>query len=249
MAVLWTYPLTENFLGVRSLQANGTNPTGNSSPNGNGTQLQIVDGWMRATVNDTDAPFGGGRRSEITGDDDVVPSERLYRWEYRLHGNWTFDSTAFVLMQIHSNPASGVVAENFWITCDGQIVRALVPSSLPGDVTTYRCIAAWPAVVGEINQMALHVRWDKTADRQGWMTLYRNGFIVATVRGMATAYSHAEAGGPYFKLGCYTPSYAYSGWGSRSMEARNVIVSDNLNGASWTSLIGDIPRPVPWGAA
>lgn len=246
MTVLWSHPLTENFLGVRSLQANGSNPSGDSSPAGNGTQLQIVDGWMRATVSEADAVFAGGHRAEITGADDVVPSERLYRWEYRIIGAWPYNSTEFVLMQIHSNPSGAVVAENFWITCDGTTIRALVPASLPGDVTSYRCIASWPAVVGEINRMALHVSWDKTANRQGSMALYRNAQIVATVRGMATAYSHAEAGGPYFKLGCYMPSHAYSGWGVRMMEARNVIVSDNLNGESWTTLLGDIPRPVPW---
>lgn len=246
MAVLWSHPLTSDFLGVRSLQANGSNPSGDSSPAGNGTQLRIVDGWMRATVSDTDTPFASGQRSEITGPDDVVPSSRLYRWDYRLVDEWPYDSTAFVLMQIHSNPSGAVVAENFWITCDGVTTRALVPSSLPGDVLTYRCVASWPAVVGEVNRMALHVRWDDGANRQGWMEIYRNGYLLASVRGMATAYSHAEAGGPYFKLGCYMPSHAYGGWGVRAMEARNVIVTDGLNGESWTSLLGDIPRPMPW---
>lgn len=248
MAVVYAWPLTSTFIGVHSLGANGiSHGSGHSAADGIGTQWQIVDGWALATLSDTDAVTNGGQRTELAGDNDPAPCERLYRWEYRLEGVWPYDSTAFVIMQIHSDPSGAVVAENFWLTCDGRTVEAMLPTSQPGDVLTYSRIAAWPAVVGQVVAVALHVRWDKTTNRAGWIDLYVNGVLMASVRNRATAYSHAEAGGgPYYKVGVYMPAHAYSGWGVRSMSVRNVIVTDGLNGESWTALLGDIPRPVPW---
>lgn len=248
MAVLYEYPMTSTFLGVRAMGANGiSHGLGHTAAEGIGTQLRIVDGWALATLSQTDAVTAVGKRVEITGPNETVPSERLYRWEYRLEGEWPYDSTPFVIMQIHSDPAVGSVAENFWLTCDGRTVAAMLPTSQPGNVLTYSRIAAWPAVVGEAVKVALHIRWDKTTDDRGWLDLFVNGTHMASVRGRATAYSHAEAGGgPYFKLGVYMPAHSYVDWTVRQMSMRNVIVTDGLNGESWTSLLGDIPRPVPW---
>lgn len=242
MTVIFSHPLTADFSGVRSLQANGTNPSGSSSPAGNGTQLTIVDGWMRALLTDTDAPFAGGQRSEITGPDEAVPSERLYRWEMRPGADWVYDSTAFVVTQIHTNPDASAVAENFWITCDGRWYRALIPNvGVPADVAAYRAIAAWPFVAGRTHRLALHARWDKTST--GWLSLIVDGRLLAAERQTPTSYNHTV--GPYFKLGVYMPSHAYSGWGSRTMYARNLIATDGVNGQSWADLLGDVPRPVP----
>lgn len=248
MAVVYAWPLTSTFLGVHALGANGiSHGPGHSAADGIGTQWQIVDGWALATLSDTDAVTNGGQRTELAGNNDSAPCERLYRWEYRLEGAWPYDSTPFVIMQIHSNPSGAVVAENFWLTCDGRTVEAMLPTSQPGDVLTHSRIAAWPAVMGEVVRMAIHMRLDKTTNRAGWLDLYVNGVLKASVRDRATAYSHAEVdGGPYYKVGVYMGAHAYSGWGVRAMSVRNVIVTDGLNGESWTNLLGDVPRQALW---
>lgn len=242
MTVILNAPLTETFAGVPFLGANGVSTSGAASPTGIGSQLSIVDGWMRSVVNRSDADTSGGKRSEIAGNTETVPGDRLYRWEFRLGAGWVYDPTQFVLMQIHSTPDVGVVAENFWITCDGALFRAFIPAiDPPGEGAFQKQIASWP-VSQDVQKIALLVRWSQTGG--GSIALIVGNTVRANIRGNGTSYNHTL--GPYLKLGAYMPSSGYAGWTSREMFARNLIVTDDLDGKSWTELIGDIPRPVPF---
>ena len=249
MAVIYRYPLTTtfgagtdaagSFDAVRSMQANGTNPTGTASPTGNGSQISIVDGWARMLMNETDAPFAGNIRSELTGPDEAVPSTRFYRWESRCEG-WPVTSDRYVVMQMHANHDGDIFAENVLIQCNGESLSLFLPLvEPPGTNPVSRLMAELPIQMGAIYKQALFVRWDKTGDGElAWIV---NGRVIFNATRIGTEYNYTV--GPYLKLGVYTNGGKPAGWVSRVQFIRNVIVTDGLDGKSWTELIGDIPRP------
>lgn len=242
MAVVFQYPLTETFAGVRSLQANGTNPSGDDSPSGNGEQIKIVGGWARFQINATDAPFGGNIRSELTGPDETVPSLRLYRWDSRLEG-WPYDAESFVIMQMHANHPGTAYAEEVLIKCDGAQMWLAIPTiEPPGTDLTSKKVAFTPVQMGVIYKHALIVQWDKTG--RGSLMWIVNGTVLYSNPLIGTEYNYPT--GPYLKLGVYTGGAHSGSWQQRTVYVRNVIVTDGLDGKSWTELIGDIPRPVPF---
>lgn len=241
MTVVYQYPLRTDFVGVRSLQANGTNPSGNSAPSGNGPQICIVDGWARMKAWDTDAPFAGNIRSEITGYDDTVPSERLYRWESRFE-KWPLNGPSFVTMQMHANHDGAAYAENVLMYFDGKELSLNLPATEPPNTgTTSKQVAAIPIAMGNIYKHALLINWDKTGN--GSICWIVNGQVIFNATKIGTEYNYVV--GPYLKLGVYNTSGA-TGWGEREQYVRDVIVTDGLEGKSWTELIGDIPRPIPF---
>lgn len=242
MTVIYQYPLAENFAGVRSLQANGTNPSGDSSPAGNGPQITISGGWGRFQMWETDTPFGGGVRAELTGPDETVPSLRLYRWESRFDG-WPYDAESFVVMQMHANHDGDAYAENILIRCDGRQIWLAIPAiEPPGTGLTSRDVAFVPIEMGEVYKHALLVKWSKTG--QGSILWIVNGIVRYNTPLIGTEYDYVV--GPYLKLGVYTGGAHTAGWDTRVQYVRNVIVTDGFNGQSWTDLIGDIPRPAPF---
>lgn len=253
MATVYRYPLTSTFgagtdaLGsfdaVRSLQANGTNPSGTESPTGNGTQISIVDGWARMLMSETDAPFAGNIRSEITGPDETVPSVRLYRWESRFEDWPVTPGNLWVTMQMHCNHDGAVYAEDILLMCDGETVGLYLPTIEPPNTgTASRLMASLPIQMGAIYKHAMLVRWDKTGN--GALTWIVNGQVIFNATKIGTEYNYTV--GPYLKLGVYTNGSKAAGWGSRVQFIRNVTVTDGLDGKSWTELIGDIPRPRPF---
>lgn len=241
MATVYAHPLTSNFLTVRSLQANGTNPSGDSSPAGNGPQISIVSGWARMKIFDTDAPFSGNIRAELTGPDEAVPSTRLYRWDSRFEG-WPVGGPSFVVMQMHCNHDGAIYAEDVLMYFDGAELKLNLPAVEPPSTgTTTKTVAAVPILMGTVYEHALLIRWDKTG--KGAICWMVNGRVVYNATLIGTEYNYAV--GPYLKLGVYNTSGS-TGWGSREQYLRDVIVTDGLDGKSWTELIGDIPRPVPF---
>ena len=242
MTVIFHYPLTENFLGVRSLQADGTNPTGDSSPAGNGPQISIEDGWAKFQMWETDAAFGGNIRAELTGPDEIVPSLRLYRWESRFEG-WPYDPDDFIVMQMHANHTGIAYAEDILIRCDGRQISLNVPAiEPPATGMTTKAVAFVPITMGEVYKHALLVRWSTVG--RGSILWIVNGIVRYSAPLIGTEYNYPT--GPYFKVGVYTGGSQIPGWGTRVQYVRNIIVTDGLDGQSWTELIGDIPRPVPF---
>lgn len=243
MTVVYQYPLTADFLGVRSLQANGTNPTGDSSPSGNGPQISIVDGWARFKMWSTDAPFGGGIRAELTGPDETVPSLRMYRWESRFGDDWVYDTEPFVVMQMHANHTGTSYAENILIRCDGRQIWMEIPAIEPPSTgMTGKAVAYLPMVIGTTYKHALLIKWDKTG--KGSILWIVNGTVLYSAPLIGTEYNYPT--GPYFKVGVYTGGAHSNQWSTRTQYVRNVIVTDGLDGKSWTELIGVTPRPVPF---
>lgn len=242
MTIVYQYPLTENFLGVRSLQANGTNPSGDSSPAGNGQQISIVDGWAKFQMWSTDTPFGGGIRAELTGPDETVPSLRLYRWESRFEG-WSYDPENFVVMQIHSNHTGTAYAEPILIRCDGRQIWLDIPTIEPPSTgLTSKAVGFVPITMGEVYKHALLVKWDKAGN--GSILWIVNGVVRYSAPLIGTEYNYPT--GPYFKVGVYTGGAHSGAWDTRIQYVRNLIVTDGLNGESWTELIGAVPTQVPF---
>ena len=241
MAVVYRYPLTTDFLGVRSLQANGTNPSGDSSPSGNGPQISIVDGWARFKMWNNDAPFGGNIRSELTGPDETVPSMRLYRWESRFGDDWVYDTEPFVVMQMHANHPSTAYAEEIIIRCNGRHVWLDIPAAEPPSTgLSSKSVAFFSMAIGAIYQHALLIKWDKAG--KGSILWIVNGTVLYSAPLIGTEYNYPT--GPYFKVGVYTGGAHTNPWSTRTQFVRNVIVTDGLDGKSWTELVGDIPRPL-----
>lgn len=243
MTVVYQFPLTATFAGVRSLQANGTNPSGDDSPNGNGEQIRIFDGWARFKMWPSDAPFGGGIRAEMTGPDETVPSARLYRWESRFGDDWVYDAESFVVMQMHSNHTGTSYAEPILIRCDGRQIWMDVPAIEPPSTgLTSKSVGFVTITLGEIYKHALLVKWSKTGI--GSILWIVNGVVRYGAPLIGTEYNYPT--GPYFKVGVYTGGTHTGAWTTRTQYVRNVIVTDGLDGKSWTELIGDVPRTQPF---
>lgn len=243
MTVIYQYPLTTDFLGVRSLQANGTNPTGDSSPAGNGQQISIVDGWARFKIWPTDAPFGGNIRAELTGPDETVPSLRMYRWESRFGDDWVYDPENFVVMQMHANHPGTAYAEEIIIRCNGRNVWLDIPAAEPPATgLTSKSVASFPFESGVVYKHALIIKWDKTG--KGSILWIVNGVVLYSAPLIGTEYNYPV--GPYFKVGVYTGGTHLNQWVTRTQYVRNVIVTDGLDGKSWTELIGAVPTQVPF---
>lgn len=240
MTVVYQFPLTSTFAGVRSLQANGTNPSGDDSPTGNGAQISIENGWAKFQMWETDDEFGGGIRAEMTGADEDVPSMRLYRWESRFEG-WDYSAEPFVVMQIHSNHDSTAYAEPVLIRCDGRQIWMEIPAIEPPLTgLTSKAVGYMPIEMGRVYKHALLAKWDKTG--KGSLRWIVDGVVRFGAPLTGTDYNYTV--GPYFKVGVYTGGSHTAGWGTRIQYVRNLIVTDGLNGESWSDLIGDIPRPV-----
>ncbi len=254
MGVIYRYPLTSTFdagadaagtfHAVRSMQANGTNPDGAASPNGNGPQISIVDGWAKCTMWETDAPFAGNIRSELVGEDEPVPSSRVYRWESRID-EWPVTADEYVVMQLHQTEDEGgdTYAVPVLLTFNGVRLSLMLPTiEPPGTGTASRRMASIDITMGQVYKHCMLVGWSKTG--RGSIIWIVNGQTIFSAPLIGTDYDYII--GPYLKLGVYTNGGKPAGWGSRVQFIRNVIVTDGLDGKSWTELIGDIPRPRPF---
>lgn len=239
MPIIYAYSLADSFAGVRSLQTDGVNPSGNSAPEGVGDSITLRNGWGRFTITPNTIPFGGGIRSELTGPDEVVPSTRLYRWESVLE-DFEYDTESFVIMQMHANHPGTAYAEEILIRCDGKHMWLALPIvTPPGQGLVSNAVAFYPVRNGESYLHALQVKWDKNGN--GFIIWMVNGCVVYNNTRIGTEYNYPT--GPYLKLGIYTGGAHSNPWIRRTQYVRNVIVSEETGENSWLDLVGRTPKP------
>lgn len=247
MATIFEYPMSSNLAGVNGFSAMGISTNGTDTPQGIPGAFEVINGWLVASIRDTDPLSVGGIRAELGGPKEVVPSRRVYRWDWRIDAtDWIgvpMEGTPFVVGQIHATPDSGTPAENMLMYCDGSRAWVTLPRSEPPIEQAFsdrHC--GFSVTPGEINRMCLDVLWDKTG--RGQITLYKNAVVLLnhTIRG--TAYNHVQ--GPYLKLGIYQNNHVLVGWGARKTYVRNVRVTDGFDGKGFGEFLGDIPRNAPW---
>ena len=214
-----SFPL-DSFAGVPSLQANGTQTTGNSSPAGVPGRLEIVDDplgqrgrVMRATLFETDANTAGYQRSEIAFSPDSL-GEWWHSWWFMLDETWTDLDTPFIVQQIHDTPdgGDGQKGPNFLTNILTGHLRVIVPAEvLPtesGNLRRGGCIGVqnrrW-------YHCCLHVIWSTTGT--GLRELFVDGVPIHRENSLPTQY--VDVVGPYLKLGVYDGLSAAAGWTQR----------------------------------
>lgn len=219
MPLYASFPL-DSFADVPSLQANGTQTTGNASPAGVAGRLEIVadplgqrGNVLRATLYETDAITAGYQRSEIAFSPDTI-GEWWHSWWFMLDESWTDFDAPFIVQQIHDTPdgGDGNKAPNFLTNILSGHLRVIVPEqALPtegGNLRRGGCI-------GVQNQRwyhcCLHVIWSTTGT--GLRELFVDGVPIHRENSIPTHY--VDVVGPYLKLGVYDGLSATAGWVQR----------------------------------
>lgn len=219
MPLALSYPLN-TFAGVPSLQANGTQTTGDDSPDGVAGRLEIVDDplgqrgrVMRATLYETDAITAGYQRSEIAFSPDTI-GEWWHSWWMMLDETWTDLEAPFILQQIHDTPDGGDAgkAPNFLTTLLSGHLRVIVPEqALPTEGQNLRRGGCIGAQARRWYHCCLHVIW--ATNGVGIRELFIDGVPVHRENSLATQY--VDVVGPYLKLGVYDGLSATAGWTMR----------------------------------
>lgn len=230
------YPFSSSFAGVNSLQANGTMDTGDSLPSGIAGRLEIENGVMKSTNNQTDDVTALGHRSEITSPPQTVPGEYWYKWSMMVPNTWDYEKI-MVLMQIHDTPDDGDGARfpNFALGIEN---NQFVP--LMGDVdppTEGGDTVRWPqknVEFGRWYNFALHVNW--RTDTFGLIELFIDREPIVRRFNVGTAYD--DVVGPYLKLGVYD-FFSHGDYGTKSAYYSDAEIWSG--GGSYNDLLGGIP--------
>ena len=217
MPLQTSWPMTSSFAGVPSLQANGTQTTGTSSPSGIDGRLEIVrdptgvrGNVMRSTLYESDDNTAGYRRSEIAGPADSL-AEYWYSWSMMIDPVWTDLENPFILAQIHDTPdgGDGQKAPNFLLANLSGHLRCTVPEqTLPSEGGNLRRIGTAPLIPGRWFDCCLHAKW--ATGTGGMREFFVDGMPMFREINLPTQYT--DVTGPYLKLGIYNGLSATAGW-------------------------------------
>lgn len=218
-----SWPMTTDFRGVPSLQANGSTGTdGDDSPEGIDGRLEIVPdpagvygSVMRATLYETDAEVGEGVRSEIAqrgSTHGATFTEYWYCFKFKLSEDWPSLSEPFTIAQLHDTPDIDdvlVKTPNFIFCLKNGHFRCIVPGQLPTENQVFNYVGSVGADRGVWHDVCIHALWAKAAPT-GFRECFVDGIPIYREHGIYTSYDDAK--GPFFKLGIYHGLNATAGW-------------------------------------
>lgn len=244
--ILDDIPLRENFLGVRTIQTpDGTLVGPVSGPVVVAGKMEITDEpdtgkSMKVMLRDTDTPYGGGIRGELTLDYEPFEVERWYTFEVFIPENFQ-EGSIFSLMQMHDEPDNGDSARspNFLFSTDGRYIFAETGEDIPNQIAQRRKLGTASLVKGRWVQCCLHVWWSKsTTNKRGFMEFSYDGKMVGKDYLRPTAYD--DVLGAYVKFGLYDIAHNPT-FGNRSAYFRNLKRYDGDE--SWVTTLRNIPGP------
>lgn len=237
LTLLSDAPFASTFAGVNSLQCMGvTSYTPASNPNGIAGSMEIVDGWFKGTIRQTDPPTATGIRSEITLPAQALGDETWLTWDMQIIASeWPDNSGQIVLAQMHPEDAIVAAVGFSFQAINGELFFTVPLSEPPTQSGGETRILVEPLRLGHIYQMAIHTKWIN--NNTGFMEAFVDGVQIYKSPPRGTAYNLDT---PYFKLGIYDGPHL-ANFGTKSARFRNLKRYSGNGG--YADILGKPPAP------
>lgn len=236
LSVLSNARLSDTFFGVNQLQCMGAAYNATTYPNGVPDSLEIVDGWMKATIRQTDPPTFTGIRAEIIPlDSQALGDEVVYSWEMMVKSDeWTEETGQIIIGQLHPKDTF-IAAVGFAVkVMQGMIYFDIPKEEPPTESLVYNVIPCCDLKKDVVMKMT--VRMKCINDKTGYLEFFIDGKQYVKVSNRGTSYN---ADAPYFKVGIYDGPHA-ANFGTKSVRIRNIKVWSGVG--SWEETLGQIPE-------
>jgi len=230
--------LLQDFAGVDGqLQCMGTSWSSSTYPDGVAGSMEIVDGWFKGTIRQTDpATFSGIRSEIIPFSTQALGDEIVFTWEMLIKSSeWPDHSGDIVLGQLHTEDTI-VAAVPFAISAKGGTLFFDIPNSEPPtESLTYKRNVIGDLRLDHIYKMAVRMRCINNT----------TGYLQAFVDGVQVYYNwqrgtNYNADAPYFKLGIYDGPHL-ANFGTKSARFRNVRRYTGVD--AYSLFLGNVPLP------
>lgn len=224
------------FAGVNTLQALEASWDPAVYPNGVPTALVIEDGWMKATIRQTDPETFGGIRSEVTLPAQALNDEIWFTWEMMIKSaDWPDNSGQIILAQMHPKDTI-LAASSFNLVVVGGVLFLAIPlSDPPTESLNEQRISIGQLRLNHVYKFGVHCKW--STSNTGFLEVYVDGRQIYKNWGRPTAY---VGDAPYFKLGIYDGPHN-ADFGTKSARFRNLKRYSGVGGYAET--IGTVPYP------
>jgi len=229
-------PLNENFTGVNQLQCMGAAYNTTTYPNGVAGSLEIVDGWMKATIRQTDPlTFTGIRAELIPLHSQALGDEVVYSWEMMVKSDeWTEETGQIIIGQLHPKDTF-IAAVGFAVkVMQGMIYFDIPKEEPPTESLVYNVIPCCDLKKDVVMKMT--VRMKCINDKTGYLEFFIDGKQYVKISNRGTSYN---GDAPYFKVGIYDGPHA-ANFGTKSVRIRNIKVWSGIG--SWEETLGQIPE-------
>ena len=232
-------PFSVDFTGVTGMQCMGSTAyTPGAYPNGIPGSMEIVDGWFKATIRQTDPPTATGVRSEITLPNQALGDEAWFTWEMLIKSDeWTEQTGQIIIGQCH--PKEGINASGYFdfYVRDGWLTFA-IPNTEPPTEGSYVKKHYWihPIKLNHVYKMAIHTKWVASVGN-GYLEAFVDGEQVFKNWFLGTGYATDT---PYFKLGLYDGPHA-ANFGTKAARFRNLKRYHGVGG--YEEVLGVVPLP------
>jgi len=225
-----------DFSNVTQLQAMGESWSPSSYPNGVAGSMEIVNGWGKFTIRQTDPTTFTGIRSEITLPANAIGDESWITWEMMINSQDWDSSGEIIIGQMHPEDTIPA-AVGFCIVAKENKLYFCVPKTTPPTTGSYTVdyIEIEPINFGKTYKFAVHTLWKP--DSNGFMAAFCDGKQVYSGWSKATCYT---SDAPYFKIGIYDAAHL-ANFGTKSVYIRNL--KKYLGGASFNEILLGLPRP------
>jgi len=229
--------LTENFITANQLQAMGQSWTPTTYPSGVAGSMDIVNGWGKFTIRQTDPTTFTGIRSELTLPANAIGDETWISWEMIIkRADWDSDAGQIVLGQMH--PSDSIVATILFsiVATTGRLRLDLPLSSLPTETLLSKSIDIGAIEYDHVYKFYVHAKWSNTST--GFIEVYVDGKKIYGAFNLATCYN---SDAPYFKLGIYDGPHL-ANFGTKSAYFRNL--KRWTGNSSFGDMMGEPPKPL-----
>lgn len=218
MALQVDLPLTSTFVGCNSLQCMGTSYAPASYPSGVAGSLEFDDGWMKATIRQTDPPTYTGIRSEIIPfSTQALGDEIVYTWDMLIKSSeWANHTGDIVLGQLHTKDDIAAAVGWAFAAKGGTLFFDIPNSEPPTESWTEKRNIIGALQLDHTYQMAVRMRCINNTT--GYLQAFVDGVQVYQAWNRGTSYN---GDGPYFKLGIYDGPHN-ADFGTKSARFRNV---------------------------
>jgi Polysaccharide lyase len=236
MSLVASYPLSTDFTGLYKLQANGSEDTGNNFPTGIPGHIEIVNGVMRATINQSDTTTDGGIRSEIIPfSPTTLNTEQWFTWEVMLDPtSWADKLGQLAISQIHQLDSITTGAVSFLLVAKAGKLMVWVPLAEPPALNVnYNEMFVDDLRFNHWYKFALHAVWKN--DSTGFMEVYMDGAPIYKKWNRGTGYNLDT---PYMKCGLYDSNHS-AAFGTKIAYFRNVVEWSGNDG--YTTVMGTTP--------
>jgi len=230
-------PFSVDFTGVTGMQCMGSTAyTPATNPDGIQGSMEIVDGWLKTTIRQTDPPTATGIRSEVVLPLQALGDEAWFTWEMLIKAeDWLEHTGHIIIGQCH--PKEGINASGYFdfYVRDGWLTFA-IPLTEPPTEGSYNKKHYWihPIKFNHAYRLAIHTKW---ATSGGFLEAFVDGEQVFKRWGFGTGYATDT---PYFKVGLYDGPHA-ANFGTKAARFRNLKRYHGVGG--YNEVLGTPPLP------